>query len=833
LGLFTLLAYFGTTGWLIRDLRALLSGLLGWGFFIAPPTLLGVAAILAFHRGRPVALRVTCLALVPILIGALIHLFSFGMRIDFGEGGVMSELWNTGQELESGGLIGGVIAAGLQNMLSTVGAVILLLLILGFLGLTVSNRTVADVIEWFKNREKLDYEPEPDYDEGPIPPARSAPPPRSAPLPAQGPRRPQAIDIPLDGEIRPKAQPSESRRGRKPIKLQEPNVATPDQLFDAEDIMAARRPAPRAGGRFQYDVPLDGEGRIPEVKETPIVPNLTHFQQAKSPPPTSPAPPAEEKAKPQEVAAAKADIARDIEASLSKEQADYKLPTVNLLKQAKGGPVDGAREVNETAERLGAALDSFGVEASIVSAVRGPTVTRYELELEPGYRLSKLVGLSGDLALNLGAVGVRIAPVPVKISTVGVEVPNKERSTVYLREIIESENFQTPSGKLTFALGKDISGTCIVGDIAKLPHLLIAGTTGSGKSVTVNGLILSILFRARPDEVKLIMIDPKMVEFGKYNGVPHLLIPVVTDPKKAAGALQWAVTEMLKRYKTFSEVGAKDLFSYNRTAAKEEELEPFPQLVVVIDELADLMMTAAKEVEDSICRVAQMGRAAGVHLVVSTQRPSANVITGLMKANIPSRIALSVSSAMESRIIMDDVGAEKLVGNGDMLYKPIGEKPTRIQGAYVDEAEIEKVIDFLKKDADPEYDASVDSFIENAAADKTEAAPKEEGPLSDYDEMFGDAVNVILDLGQASTSVLQRRLKLGYSRAGRLMDQLEEAGIVGAHRGSKPREVLISRAQWQAMREGGAPEAQDTAFDDIPKDDFSAHQEEAAEAYYE
>ncbi|MCL2588767.1 MAG: DNA translocase FtsK, partial [Oscillospiraceae bacterium] len=797
-----------------------------------PLALFAIAAILAFHRGRPVVLRVTATALIPALIGALAHLFFGAVDPNLGYTQIGS-LWYSGLAIESGGVISGLLADVLENMVSAVGAAIVLILLLGFCLLLISNKSIAEIADWFKNRESVPYEPVPERErvyDNPTAPFQ--------PETRQNPSRqwPGTIDIPMDGEAppAPRGRAAKQKGGRNAIKLPQSNVQPPDKFLNDETPVA-----PPLRKRASFDIPLDGEGQLPYVDDSPSVPNLTAYQRRTSPPapqlvtPAAPAVPEPgDKIKPGEAAAAKAEITEEIEKhTATMPQEDYKFPPVSLLSQKRAGAVDASQEITENAERLAATLDSFEIEAGIVNATRGPSVTRYELELEPGVKLSKLTNLANDLALSLGASGVRIAPIPNKIATVGVEVPNQTVSTVFLREMIESDNFQEAKGKLAFALGKDISGNCIVGNVAKLPHLLIAGTTGSGKSVTVNSLILSILFRARPDEVKLIMIDPKMVEFGKYNGVPHLLIPVVTDPKKAAGALQWAVTEMLKRYKVFSELGAKDLESYNRTAEEQEDLQKFPQLVVVIDELADLMMTAAKEVEESICRVAQMGRAAGVHLVVSTQRPSANVITGLMKANIPSRIALSVSSAMESRIIMDDMGAEKLVGNGDMLYKPIGEKPTRIQGAYVDEQEIEQVIEFLKQDTEPEYDDTVGNFIEDISRDeKANPAPKGDGPLDDYDEMFGDAVNMVLDLGQASTSVLQRKLKLGYSRAGRLMDQLEEAGIVGPHMGSKPRQVLISRAEWQAMQAGGeVPETPESEFADIPKDDFSDLREEPAE----
>ena len=417
------------------------------------------------------------------------------------------------------------------------------------------------------------------------------------------------------------------------------------------------------------------------------------------------------------------------------------------------------------------------------------------------------------LALALGVENVRIAPIPDKISTVGVEVPNKIVSIVYLRDIIDSPAFRNAQSSLSFAIGKDISGECVVGNIAKLPHMLIAGTTGSGKSVCLNSLLLSLLYKSTPEQVRLIMIDPKMVELGIYNGIPHLFVPVVTDPKKAAGALQWAVVEMLKRYRLFSEAGVRDLAGYN---AHQKKIggETMPQVVIVVDELADLMLVASKDVEESICRVAQMGRASGMHLIIATQRPSADVITGLMKANIPSRIAFAVSSAMESRIILDAAGAEKLIGMGDMLYSPLGSgKPMRIQGAYVSDEEREDVIDFIKRSSAPEYSEDILEQIEKAAEDKPASgssksqADEEPQAKSQFDELLPQAVDVIFETKQASVSMLQRRLKLGYSRAARLVDQMEQLGIVGPFEGSKPRQVLITKQQWQEMQlmNGAAP----------------------------
>ena len=517
--------------------------------------------------------------------------------------------------------------------------------------------------------------------------------------------------------------------------------------------------------------------------------------------------PAVERVKKGEAAQAAIEVAQEVEKKLEEGHTAYQYPPVSLLHEGVDHIGTGVnKELQANQARLADTIQSFGVEARIANVVRGPSVTRYEMELEQGVKLNKITNLADDIALALGATGVRIAPIPDKISTVGIEVPNKLVSPVHIHEVIDSKEFRSHASKVAFAVGKDIGGSSIVGNIAKLPHLLIAGTTGSGKSVCTNSLIVSLLYKATPEEVRLIMVDPKMVELGIYNGIPHLLIPVVTDPKKAAGALQWAVTEMMKRYRAFSEVGVRDLASYNSHASRTEGMEKMPQVVVVIDELADLMLVAAKEVEESICRVAQMGRAAGMHLIIATQRPSADVITGLMKANIPSRIAFAVASSLESRIILDTTGAEKLVGKGDMLYFPLGAgKPVRVQGCLISDEEVASVVEFVKKSGTAEYDEEILHEIEQRAAEKEKGskgvgggAPEAVG--ADYDELLPAAIEVVVDTGMASVSMLQRRLKLGYSRAARLVDQMEEQGIVGPFEGSKPRQVLISKQQWQEMQ---------------------------------
>jgi S-DNA-T family DNA segregation ATPase FtsK/SpoIIIE len=554
-----------------------------------------------------------------------------------------------------------------------------------------------------------------------------------------------------------------------------------------------------------------------EVEEEPFI-------EEEIPPAPIVAEPKVEKVTAKQASESAAQVAAEIEEAQAQERPEYCFPPIDLLASPSRGMLDGTTEMRENSRRLNETLASFKIEAHIINVTRGPSVTRYEVELDKGVRLNKLTTCANDIALSLGVSNVRIAAVPGKISVVGIEVPNKAVTTVSLREVIDSNEFCRAKSKSSFAVGKDIGGSSIVGNIAKLPHMLIAGTTGSGKSVCMNSIIISLLYKASPDDVKLIMVDPKMVELGIYNGIPHLLIPVVTDPKKAAGSLQWAVTEMMRRYRAMSDAGVRDLEAYNTTIETGEiEGVKLPQVVVIIDELADLMLVAAKEVEESICRIAQMGRAAGIHLIIATQRPSADVITGLMKANIPSRIAFAVASAMESRIILDTPGAEKLVGRGDMLFAPIGAgKPLRVQGCFVSDEEVEAVASYVKTNYNTDYDQTVMDEIErkaaqtgNAKAAATAADPEPNAAEMDGDEMLPAAVDVILETGQASVSMLQRRLKLGYARAARIVDEMEEKGIVGPFQGSKPRTILVTKEQWEQMK-SGQPAQMD--FDDLEEE---------------
>ena len=843
LALLTALSCFELDAAALRLLSALFKGLIGAGYYILPFSFLMSFLILMFHDGRPVRLRVTCTFLLAGLIGALVQLVGGKAEIEW-SWSMLRTLYETGVEGSSGGVLAGFTAMTLELLISRVGAFIVLLA--GFLLslITSLNMTVAGIITAIKNRPRAEYDA----------PQREHPDPAQAIVDhvaaahAQQLERRQTrrsdFDLPVDDPplagsaaaekkpqarekrqtLRPDEYIEQSRRSRRQdsaVPAPQPESETPAPQapsvhtdYRAEfDALVSQQPEPEAPKTLPPLIlhpELAAQAQPPLPQEAPAPPLVVPAAPVQAPELPPAETPQSEKIKKQDVQLEAQQIAQQI--ALQPEQAAYEFPPMDLLNAGNGQSVDGTEEMRQNSQRLSDTLESFGIEASIVNVTRGPSVTRYELELNRGVKLSKVTNLSDDIALSLGASGVRIAAIPDKISVVGIEVPNRAVSTVLARDVIDSPEFLKSKSRISFAVGKDIGGNRIIGDIGRLPHMLIAGTTGSGKSVCMNSLIVSLLYKARPDEVKLIMVDPKMVELGVYNGIPHLLIPVVTDPKKAAGALQWAVTEMMRRYSMMADAGVRDLESYNKQARASDETEAMPQIVVVIDELADLMLVAAKEVEESICRIAQMGRAAGIHLVIATQRPSADVITGLMKANIPSRIAFAVASAMESRIILDTTGAEKLVGKGDMLYAPLGQgKPRRVQGCFISDGEVQRVAEFVKASNEVNYSSSVMEQIEKRAAESGKgggacAAGAGAAPDADEsDEMLPAAVEVLLETGQGSVSMLQRRLKLGYARAARIMDEMEERGIVGPFEGSKPRQLLITKEQWEQMKNGGVP----------------------------
>ena len=505
-----------------------------------------------------------------------------------------------------------------------------------------------------------------------------------------------------------------------------------------------------------------------------------------------------------------------LEHAMTVEDEHYEYPPIDILsKSDKKGLRGGTKALTETAAKLQKTLNSFGVSAKVENVSVGPAITRYELKPAEGVRVNKIANLADDIALNLAAETIRIeAPIPGK-QAVGIEVPNTEREAVHLREVLDSDVFRENESKLAIALGKDVAGNVQLADIAKMPHILIAGSTGSGKSVCINTIITSVIYHAKPSEVKFVMVDPKVVELSVYNGIPHLLIPVVTDPRKAAGALAWAVQEMDNRYNLFAEKGVRDLKGYNKAIENDEEVGQLPQIVIIVDELADLMMVAKNDVEDAICRLAQKARAAGMHLVIATQRPSVDVITGLIKANVPSRIAFAVSSQVDSRTILDSVGAEKLLGKGDMLYFPSGApKPSRVQGAFVTDDEVEKIVDFVKSNGTATYSEDILESIENG--NKTDKEIAQEATEDDETDPFlMEAIQTVLETGQASTSFIQRRFKVGYARAGRIIDQMEERGVISGYQGSKPREVLMTLDRWNELKMGTGEETKPESTEEV------------------
>ena len=836
-------------GALLRVVQSVVLGLIGRaGFYFAIPALLYLFAINAFGKKTAVRMRTACMVAFILLCGSIYHLIVCKDELFWGLN-LFPVLYAGGGSGSTGGIICGLLGMALawacgkplSFLLLGLGAVLTLL---GSMRITLPS-----LIRAIANRPRDDWEE--DEDDDYIEPAAIVVNKIATKQIEQKRKRREQVK-PVPAPVQPAAEPIPASQKRKPARPEsraagdtktEPKKADAAASISADGV----KRVPGKGAAFmdridgEISAPLAGTAgfvheEIPDVFEEPVevlrnapepvgveIPIQMPPLQVAEPIPDAPKLEPKEKAQPkaagekkQETVTAKdaaqsaIEVAAEIAQGAAEPKAEYRFPPIELLKRPAKGSADGTEEMRENSRRLNETLASFKIDAHIINVTRGPSVTRYEVELDKGVRLNKLTSCADDIALSLGASGVRIAAVPGKISVVGIEVPNRVVTTVSLREVIDSQEFAKAKSKSSFAVGKDIGGSCIVGNIAKMPHLLIAGTTGSGKSVCMNSIIISLLYKARPEDVKLIMVDPKMVELGIYNGIPHLLIPVVTDPKKAAGSLQWAVTEMLRRYKLMSDAGVRDLESYNSIIqAEEEDGQTMPQVVIIIDELADMMMVAAKEVEDSICRIAQMGRAAGMHLIIATQRPSADVITGLMKANIPSRIAFSVASAMESRIILDTMGAEKLVGKGDMLFAPIGSgKPLRVQGCFVTDGEVESVAEFVKSNSDADYSQEVLEEIEKKAQQTGKKAastadPEPTGEELDGDEMLPAAVDVILETGQASVSMLQRRLKLGYARAARIVDEMEEKGIVGPFQGSKPRAILITKEQWEAKKGGG------------------------------
>lgn len=796
-GLLSLITILKRDGAVLRMLYTTLGGMVGWGIYVTPFALFGITALLLTRRKGPVRLRGAAIACIPILFGAFVHALWCGPSYT-DTGLTMFRLLGDGAKMQAGGLLGGGFYSILRWAFSGIGAMILIVVAILADIMVICRLTPEAVWDALRPLEyEYDSDEEREFYEGPVvlPNVHEA----VANRRAQRAEKRASFDVALDDEPQTALDtPAIPELVMQAVPNEEPEPHEPDEPVDdspLEDVLAL----------FE---------KHEKVMEDPYTAIETPVMEEDTPPweektePSAPAQNKPEKISQDEQAAMNAQMDENQKAPLP----IYEHPPIDLLSQAKGGTKGNVQaELTENSERLVDTLESFGIDAKIIGIVRGPSVTRFELTIERGVKFSRITALSDDIALSLGAVSVRIAPIPDKMA-IGIEVPNKTTTMVKIREVLGSEAFAHAKSQVAFAVGKDITGAPVVGNIAKMPHLLIAGTTGSGKSVCVNSMLISLLYKSSPEEVRLIMVDPKMVELGNYNGIPHLLIPVVTDPKKAAGALNWAVGEMERRYKLFADNQVRKLEDFNalmrRKKAEAEQVEggtpeayqTVPEIVIVIDELADLMMVAAKEVETSICRIAQKARAAGMYLIVATQRPSADVITGIMKANIPSRIAFAVASQIESRIILDQTGAEKLIGKGDMLYAPLGEgKAQRIQGCFISNDEIERVIEFVKGNGAAEYSEEILEHIEKQAQNEEGGGAGGEGS-GEEDELLMEAIDVVINGGQASVSMLQRRLKLGYSRAARIVDQMEERGIVGPFEGSKPRQILISKEDWQEMK---------------------------------
>lgn len=797
--LFSLCLTFIPGGGLWGGLRNLSFGLFGFCAFVIPLILIYVAVMATLDKtSSKVGFKVgEALALI-ILICSAIHIFTFEGTVDFLED--IADAYNAFRYENSylssgaiGAIFGGLILLATGSSKAAAVAIVLILIFL-----CIMLMTGMTLIRLFKGVAKPVQKAN-EYREEKI----------------EQITKHQARDFNVDVDLGPEPIQDEKKVKKFPRKKKEEK----EEMAVSEPI-AEEQPLDPAETSSAKPVLLDdiiNKMKTPEVQK-PAVPTDDGIV------PIS----AEKfgKDKPETDSVKTGTEGKDFETEESEEpEKVYEKPPLDCLvvnKNARNLKYEDELKANAT--KLVDTLKSFGVETRIVDICRGPSVTRYEIQPAAGVKISRITNLADDIALNLAAGGIRIeAPIPNK-AAVGIEVPNKNRATVTLREIIDTEQYKNAKSKLFVALGKDIAGNCTYTDIAKMPHLLVAGTTGSGKSVCLNAMIVSILYNATPDEVKLLMIDPKQVEFTVYNGIPHLIVPVVSDPRKASGALAWAVTEMLTRYKTFSDNNVRDISGYNSICESLGQ-KKMPQIVIFIDELSDLMMAAPHEVEDSICRLAQMARAAGMHLVIATQRPSVDVITGLIKANIPSRLSLKVSSQIDSRTIIDAAGAEKLLGNGDMLFYPVGiAKPIRIQGCFLSDKEVETVVDHIKQQEQSAYDDDVMQEIERQAASEKKkaggAASVDDGEEGEADEMIPKAIEVVVDAQMASTTLLQRKLKLGYARAARIIDNLEERGIIGPYEGSKPRKVLISKQQWyemNALAQGGASR------------DYSADSESVAE----
>lgn len=765
---------YGKSGIIGVKLNEILGGMMGIIKYILPIGTFAVGIKMALDDDEYFTSKLTQYAILLISITVLMSAWEINSGemtiLDKNISTSVKDAYSLGMQDKGGGALGTILAVPLVKLLSPVGAIILCIGVVTMLAVFTFGINISEIINDFveKNREEREEKYE----------------------------RKQQI---REEQQKAKQEEIENRKKARQLQkekstsehLEEENIGEQIKINFGGRILEEED----KNGRKKYDhsnddlTPLTKETKKMKMSAQPDVIENNLFRQE------------EEK---------KEDKTKEVlqlEHAMVVEDENYEYPPIELLgkpdkKKLKGG----AKALTDTATKLQKTLYSFGVSAKVENVSVGPAITRYELKPAEGVRVSKIANLADDIALNLAAETIRIeAPIPGK-QAVGIEVPNKEKEAVHLREVLESEEFQNNQSKLTVALGKDVAGNIQLADIAKMPHVLIAGSTGSGKSVCINTIITSIIYNAKPSEVKMVMVDPKVVELSVYNGIPHLLIPVVTDPKKAAGALAWAVQEMDNRYNLFATKGVRDIKGYNKAIEKEEGQGKLPQIVIIVDELADLMMVAAKDVEEAICRLAQKARAAGMHLVIATQRPSVDVITGLIKANVPSRIAFAVSSQVDSRTILDSVGAEKLLGKGDMLFFPTGyPKPVRVQGAFVSDDEVEKIVGFVKQNGTANYSEDILETIENSNKTEKELV-QEQAEDDETDPFLMDAIDTVVETGQASTSFIQRRFKVGYARAGRIIDQMEERGIISGYQGSKPREVLMTKERWEELKMGTAPQ---------------------------
>lgn len=796
----------GESVWL--SLHNAMFGIFGFCAYILPVVLIYMAIVYA--KDKPlgsIAANLTGTGIFIALLSGAIHIFSndsdYLKNIQILE--QITDAWNKAADFGNGGVFGAVIGGLVAKLFGKTGAAITVILLLVVLAMFLTGTTLLGLVNAIRKpvkrvgeltNEKLEQNAL-----------------RREQLEAE-----REKDTEKPKKFNPPKKPTVS------VESFEDSFVTDESTFEpveASYVPVEEPPMP--------EIPVV---KLPDSKPTQIIEDIIDAAVEEEKPKKTKKAPAMPDGEPDNTEEEDVDdIPFEVLPESEPVKPAYIYPPIDCLQIVeKDGSGDSMTEMQLGAKKLVATLESFNVKAEVTNICRGPSVTRYELVPDAGVRINKITNLSEDIALRLAATSVRIeAPIPGK-SAIGIEVPNSAKSMVTMREIIDTPQFRDAKSKLTVALGKDITGNIICADLAKMPHLLVAGTTGSGKSVCLNSMIVSILYNASPDEVKLLMIDPKMVEFTIYNGIAHLEVPVVNNPRKAAGALGWAVGEMEKRYKQFAENSVRDIKGFNKLSETRDDLVKMHHIVIFIDELSDLMMVSPKEVEDSIQRLAQMARAAGIHLVIATQRPSVDVITGVIKSNIPSRIALSVSSQVDSRTILDAVGAEKLLGNGDMLFSPVGSsKPTRIQGCFISDEEVENVVNHIKSQAQTTYNEETIHEIEAkaAAAEGSKKKGSEETDDGDWDPMLNEAIEVVVNAGGASTTMLQKKLKLGYARASRVMDQLEEKGIVGPSEGAKPRAVLISKQQWyeqQALAEGaGAPSIDDVFADD---DDFAGSEDD-------